>query len=169
MKLNVFESHDRQKHLMKDQAINITKGVDECLKKNPLSLLLQSYSPYIYIFAHPRTLEDGATKVMYYQPRLTKPEAQTNSYLFRATSNTDILEICWLLPARETWGQHKTGNVAESEIVQWSIAQFKTNKARLERSDPNDLSDEKIRMIYTQIKADEETRKLMKRNYGFEE
>lgn len=166
MKLNILEAHDRQKHLMKDQAINISKGVEDCLKKNPLSLSLQEYSPYVYIFAHPRTLEDGATKVMYYQPRLTKPEAQTNSYLFRAVSGTDIVEVCWLLPAKELWGQHKKGNVTESEIVEWSIAQFKTNKKALEAPDHEDLSDDRVRAIYTQIKFNHEHDGLIKKLYG---
>jgi hypothetical protein len=166
MKINTLETHDRLISLKKDQAINISQGIEDCLKKNSLSLALQAYSPYIYIFAHPRTLEDGATKVMYYQPRLTKPEAQTNSYLFRAQSNTDIVEVCWLLPNDEIWGQHKKGNVTESETVQWSIAQFKTNKKTLERPDPEDLSDEKIRDIYNQIKFSSKNEKLMSKLYG---
>lgn len=166
MKVNILEAHDRKQHLMKEQAINISQGVDDCLKKNPLSLELQQYSPYIYIFVHPRTMEDGATKKMYYQPRLTKPEAQTNSYLFRFKSHTDIGEICWLLPNEETWGQHKSGNVTESEIVQWSISQFKTNKASLEAPNPEDLSEERIKAIYTQIKFNEKHSNLMKKLYG---
>lgn len=165
MKLNILEAHDRHKHLIKEQAINISQGVDDCLKKNTFSLALQTYSPYIYIFAHPRTLEDGSTKVMYYQPRLTKPEAQTNSYLFRFKSHSDVGEVCWLLPNGEIWGQHKKGNITESELVQWSIAQFKTNKACLEAPDPEDLPEDRIRAIYTQIKADLSEKHLMGRLY----
>lgn len=166
MKLNILEAHDRQKHLMKDQALNISQGVDDCMKKNSLSLALQQYSPYVYIFAHPRTLEDGATKRMFYQPRLTKPEAQTNSFLFRAKSMSDIVEICWLIPALEIWGQHKRGNVTESEIVEWSINQYKTNKESLEARHPDDLPDEKINEIYKQIKFDKSHTNLMDRLYG---
>lgn len=168
MKLNILEAHDRNKHLMKDQAVNISHGVDDCLKKNSLSLALQTYSPYIYIFAHPRTAEDGVNKRMLYQPRLTKPEAQTNSYLFRFKSHTDIGEICWLLPNVETWGQHKKGNVTENEIVQWSIAQFKTNKSALEAPDPEDLPDFKIKAIYDEIKASQKQINLMNNLYGME-
>ncbi len=168
MRVNILEAHDRNKHLMKDQAINISHGVDDCLKKNSLSLALQTYSPYIYVFAHPRTAEDGVNKRMLYQPRLTKPEAQTNSYLFRFKSHTDIGEICWLLPNVETWGQHKKGNVTENEIVQWSIAQFKTNKAVLEAPDPDDLSNEKIRAIYDEIKASQKQINLINNLYGLD-
>lgn len=165
MKVNILETHDRKKHFIKEHSINISQGVDDCLKKNPLSLALQQYSPYIYIFAHPRTAEDGVTKRMLYQPRLTKPEAQPNSYLFRAVSNRDLLEVCWLLPAVEMWGQYKKGNVTESEIVEWSIHQFKTNKKKLEEKDHEDLSEERIRSIYLQIKADSSTKNLMERLY----
>ena len=76
MKINRLETHDRLQHFVKDQSINIFQGADECLKKNTLSLALQEKSSYVYLFAHPRTADDGVTKIMYWQPRLTKPEAQ---------------------------------------------------------------------------------------------
>lgn len=151
MKVNRLEAHDRLEHLKKDQAQNIFEGAETCLKKNPLSLALQEKSPYVYIFAHPRTHEDGVTKVMYWQPRLTKPEAQSNSYLFRAISHSDILEVCWLLPPHEMWDQYKKGNVTEHDVVEWSIDQFKTNRKNLENAHPEDFSDEKIKSIYQDI------------------
>ncbi len=161
MKINRLETHDRLLHFKQDQALNVAQGAEDCLKKNYLSLCLQEKSPYIYIFAHPRTADDGVTKVMYWQPRLTKPKAETNSYLFRALSKTDIMEICWMLPPQETWSQFSKGNVTENELVLWSIAQYQTNKDILETADPEDLSDEKCKEIYTQIakEIDEETQK----------
>lgn len=151
MKLNRLETHDRLLHFKKDQAINISKGVEDCLKRNPLSLALQDKSPYLYIFVHPRTADDGVTKKMYYQPRLTKPEAQTNSYLFRAKSKTDVLEVCWLLPPEEMWKQYKKGNVTEDESILWSINQFRSNKQDLEKKDPEDLPEERIKSIYIEV------------------
>ncbi len=148
MKLNRLETHDRLQHFIKDQSINIAKGATDCLKSNKLSLALQEKSPYIYLFAHPRTHDDGVTKVMYWQPRLTKPSAQTNSYLFRAQSKTDLLEVCWLLPPKETWDQYKKGNVTENQWVIWSIDQFVYNKKHLEQKEPDDLPDEICRNIY---------------------
>lgn len=166
MKINIFEAHDRKEYLIKDQAIVISQGVDDCLKKNPLSLALQSYSPYIYIFAHPRTAEDGVNKRMLYQPRLTKPEPQTNSYLFRALSGSDLLEICWLLPPKELWVQYKKGNVTESETIEWSINQFMYNRKKLEEKHPEDISEERIRSIYLQMKANESSKNLMDKLYN---
>lgn len=151
MKINRLETHDRLKHFQTDQALNISKGVEDCLKRNQLSLDMQDRSNYVYIFAHPRTAEDGVTKRMLYQPRLTKPLAQTNSYLFRAISKTDTLEVCWLLPPFEMWSQYRKGNVTESEIVMWSILQFQTNKAALEQPNDEDLPDDVVRNIYLEI------------------
>ena len=111
MKLNRLEPHDRLLHFKKDQEANIFQGAEDCLKKNPDSLFFQARSSYIYIFAHPRTADDGLNKRMLWQPRLWKPKAQTNSYLFRVKSKTDIIEICWIIPPRELWGQYDKGKV----------------------------------------------------------
>lgn len=154
MKVNRLETHDRLLHLKKDQALNIAQGAEDCLKKNPLSLGLQQYSPYIYIFAHPRTADDGINKKMIWQPRLTKPFAQTNSYLFRAESNTDHMEVCWLLPPEEMWPQYKKGNITEHELVLWSINMFSSNKIDLEKPYLDDLSDERVRTIYRQVASE---------------
>ena len=107
MKVNVLEAHDRLKHLIKDQSANIFQGAEDCLKKNPLSLAIQEKSPYLYIFAHPRTADDGVNKRLFWQPRLSIPESQSNSYLFRAISHTDLIEVVWMIPPKELWGQLK--------------------------------------------------------------
>lgn len=151
MKLSRLEAHDRYEHFIKDQSKAIWQGADDCLKRNPDSLKLQEKSPYIYIFAHPRTADDGVTKRLLWQPRLTKPKAQTNSYLFRAQSNTDIIEICWLLPPRELWDQYKEGQVCESNWTLWSINQFIHNKEELERPLADDLTDQQAKNIYRGI------------------
>lgn len=147
MKVNVLEAHDRLLHLQKDQSNAISQGAEECLKRNKNSLDMQEYFPYIYIFAHPRTAEDGVTKRMLWQPRLTKPKAQTNSYLFRAISKTDVLEIVWILPPRELWKQFETGNILESRDILTSIHNFENFKEELERPHPDDMSENEIRRV----------------------
>lgn len=151
MKITRLETHDRLEHFKKDQEKTIFHGADDCLRQNPLSLQLQEKSPYIYIFAHPRTADDGITKRILWQPRLTKPKAQTNSYLFRAVSKSDLLEICWLIPPRELWPQYQRGNLTEEQTVLWSINQFLYNRDQLEAAEHDDLSDEKILHIYREI------------------
>lgn len=160
MRVNRLEAHDRLLHLKKDQSLNISQGAQDCLQKNKLSIRLQERSPYIYIFAHPRTADDGVNKRMYWQPRLTRPTPQTNSYLFRARSHTDIIEICWLLPPQEYWGQSKKGNVTEDELVTWSIHQFQYNFASLATPYEDDLSDNQVRNILKDIgrEIDEESK-----------
>lgn len=153
MKLNRLETHDRLLHFIADQTQSIWQGADDCLKKNELSLALQEKSPYIYIFAHPRTQDDG-NKIMFWQPRISKPKAQTNSYLFRAQSKTDNIEICWMLPPREMWRQYKKGNVTESNWTSWSIEQFQNNRQVLEDPFPDDLSEANGQKIYQQVIAE---------------
>lgn len=165
MKLNRLETHDRLLHLHKNQALNINQGAEDCLKRNPLSLGLQQYSSYIYLFAHPRTAEDGISKRMIWQPRLSKPKAQTNSYLFRAESNSDSIEMCWMIPPREQWKQYQKGNITENELVLWSIDQFQRNRIALETSFSDDLSDDQCKNIYKKVAREMDEDKRMKSMY----
>lgn len=159
MKVNILDAHDRKEYFIKDQANAIQQGLNDCIFKNTLSNQLREYSNYIYIYAHPRTDEDGVTKRMLWQPRLGKPKSQTNSYLFRIEfPETDIekdlqVEICWMLPPRELWGQYKKGLVTENDIVVWSIHQFENNRTLLDSPYPDDFNDEQIKKIYLSIAA----------------
>jgi hypothetical protein len=154
MKVSTLDAHDRLKEIKEQQSINVFQGADDCLKRNVLSLALQEKSPYIYIFAHPRTMPDGATKALYWQPRLSKPKAETNSYLFRCKSKTDLIEVCWILPPQELWGQYDKGKVTESEIIIWSIDQFVNNRAELEKPFEDDVSDYLGNEIYKKVRTE---------------
>lgn len=166
MKINRLETHDRLLHFKKDQSQNIFQGAEDCLKKNPDCIFFQSRSPYVYIFAHPRTDEDGVTKRMIWQPRLGKPISQTNSYLFRAISNTDMIEVCWLLPPEEMWPQYQLGNVTENENVLWSIDQYINHRKKLESKDPEDLDEERCRHIWLDLIASKRHDRMMKNVYN---
>lgn len=168
MKINRLEAHDRLLHFKKDQRNTIQQGAEDCLKKNKLSLALQERSPYVYLFAHPRTADDGVTKRMLWQPRLTKPDPQTNSYLFRAQSKTDLLEICWMLPPQEMWKQYTKGQICENEYVTWSIDQFIHNRSHMGKPEPDDLSEETINDIYRRIKIDFNEEKRIKELYDIQ-
>lgn len=153
MKLNRLETHDRLLHFHQNQSANLFSGVDDCLKRNPNCVDMQKYFPYVYIFAHPRTADDGTTKRMIWQPRLLKPKAQTNSYLFRATSNSDVVEIIWMLPPRELWSQYQKGKVTASEEVMISIDNFIHHREELERPHDEDWSEERIKKKLEEIQA----------------
>jgi hypothetical protein len=163
MKINRLETHDRLLHLIKDQSKAVAEGAEDCLKKNPTSLALQSKSPYIYIYGHARTADDGVNKKLFWQARLEKPAPESNSYLFRAQSNTDLLETCWILPPHETWDQYKKENVVASEIVGWSIHQYKTNRLEMAKPFPDDMSKEQIKRIYLEIATEMEQDQKMKK------
>jgi hypothetical protein len=158
-KTSKHEAHDRYLHLLKDQSEYVQKGADECLKKNSLSLAYQAKSSYIYIFGHARTHDDGFTKRLIWQPRLSKPTPEPNSYLFRAESNTDVMEVCWVLPPSEFWGQFKEGNVVDSDIVEWSIHMYKTRREDLAKPFPEDLSDPRAKEILLSIAREMEESK----------
>lgn len=151
MKINTLDAHDRLLHFKKDQSANLFQGVEDCLKRNPDCLSMQEYFPYVYIFAHPRTHEDGVTKRMVWQPRLSKPAAQENSYLFRALSKTDLIEIIWLLPPREMWKQYEKGKVTASEDVLVSIKNYLHRREELEKPHKDDYSEETILSILKSI------------------
>lgn len=151
MKLNRLEAHDRLEHFKKDQDVNIFQGAEDCLKRNPDALSMQEHFPYIYVFGHPRTADDGVTKRMIWQPRLTKPKPQPNSYLFRALSKTDILEIIWILPSTELWKQFQKGNIFANDIIEASIKTFVNHPDQLERPEPDDFSEDKIKKILESI------------------
>lgn len=169
MKVNRLEAHDRLKHLIKDQSANVFTGAEDCLKRNPLCLAIQEKSPYVYIFAHARTADDGFTKRLLWQPRLSIPKAQSNSYLFRAISKTDLIQVCWILPPHEMWDQYKAGNVTEDNLSLWSINQFKADKSVLEKAHPEDMPEEQCSLIMKSV-VDEKLyqvrhEKLMSRLY----
>lgn len=151
MKINTLEAHDRLNHFKQDQWEVVSQGAEDCLKKNPDSLAIQQKCPYVYLFAHPRTADDGVTKRLLWQPRISRPKPQTNSYCFRAQSHTDIIEVCWLLPPREMWSQYEPGKVTENNLIMWSIFQFENNRAFLENPHPDDLSEERSKQIFKEI------------------
>lgn len=163
MKVNRLEAHDRLEHFKNDQSINIFQGAEECLKLNPDSQMMQEYSPYVYIFAHPRTADDGVNKRMLWQPRLTRPQPQPNSYLFRAVSKTDVLEVCWLLPPKELWSQYQRGNLVHEPTVLWSINQYRFNKKQLELPAHDDLVETKVKSIYRLIVQSKRSTKAAKK------
>ena len=151
MKIDRLETHDRYEHFLQDQWEVIAQGASDCMLKNKLSLAIQEKCPYVYLYAHPRTADDGVTKRLLWQARVSRPRPETNSYLFRGQSKSDIVEICWLLPPEELWEQYETGKVTASEYVMWSINQYKTNRRFLGLPHPEDVSEEQGKLIYRNV------------------
>lgn len=144
MKINILDAHDRYQHFKK-QSFDIAECCQDLVNKRPFG------EHAFYIFAHARTDEDGVTKRLIWQPRLTKPKAQTNSMLFKAYPGSDNIKVIWMIPARELWGQYKKGNLTENQTVSESIHAFQNNREALEAKEDDDLSDAQIDAIYRQI------------------
>lgn len=175
MKINKLEAHDRLLSF-KDQADYISKGCQDCINNRPEEF--ESY-PF-YIFAHKREvgidervslfnqdihnsfldpfyvrqyqrIDDVPTHRLLWQPRLTKPKAQSNSMLFRYFPTTDTIEILWMIPQEELWEQYDKGLMTGNEIIYESIQDFKQNPRKLEVREEDDLPEDKVRAIYKQI------------------
>ncbi len=144
MKINRLDAHDRLQHFTK-QSFDIAECCQDLIRQRPYG-----EHPF-YIFAHTRTDDDGVTKRLIWQPRLTKPLAQTNSMLFKAYPGTDMIKVIWMIPAPELWAQFGKGLVTENKTVYESIDAFKNNKVKLEEREDDDLTDAEIDGIYRDL------------------
>lgn len=158
MKVNILDAHDRYQHFTK-QSFNIAECCQNLINQLPFGNV-----PF-YIFAHTRTDEDGCTKRLIWQPRLTKPTAATNSMLFKAYPGTDVIKIIWMIPARELWAQYKLGNVTENKTVLHSIEMFEYHRKKLEMKEEDDLSDDKIEQIYRDLSIEARRKQQMDKLY----
>lgn len=155
MKIDRLEAHDRYTSLSKEGQ-TISECCQDLIDKRPFG------NHAFYIFAHTRTEEDGFSKRLIWQPRLTKPKAQTNSMLFKAYPGTDNIKIIWMVPAREMWQQYEEGKVTANEVVANSIQDFQKNRDELEKSEEDDLSDIEIDAIYRGISQSSKTKEKSK-------
>lgn len=162
MKIDRLETHDRYEHFVKGE-FDISRTIQSIIDKRPFGDV-----PF-YVFAHKRemglderyaywmqtgctcALSEVPTARLIWQPRLTKPEAQENSMLFRVSPGTDLVKVIWMIPQRELWEQYEKGKMLENTIVGESIETFKTNPRLLEFPDPEDLPEKHIRRIYEEL------------------
>lgn len=144
MKINHLDAHDRLKHFTK-QEFSIGECCQDMINQRPFG------DHAFYIFAHARTDDDGVTKRMIWQPRLTKPTMQSNSMLFKAYPGTDVIKIIWMLPAEELWGQYDKGLMTENQTITESIYNYRNHKKKMEAREDDDLQDWQIDDIYADI------------------
>lgn len=161
MKINRLDAHDRFTHLT-NQSMDIGKTCQQMINSRPFG-----DHPF-YIFAHKRQLgmdermaifmegkhqdlADVPTDRLIWQPRLTKPNAQENSMLFKGYPGTDVIKVIWMIPDKAMWKQYKKGNLTQNKTVVESIYDFQNNPKKLEAKEDDDLSDEAIDVIYAEI------------------
>lgn len=140
-----LETHDRLLQFQK-QGEDISSMCANVIAQRPFG------DHAFYIFAHARTSDDGYTKILIWQPRLTKPKSQTNSMLFKVHPLVpEQVKVIWMIPERSMWSQFKRGLVTESSVVEQSIHAFENDRANLDAPESDDLTDSQIDAIYKQI------------------
>lgn len=154
MKVNILDAHDRYEHF-KRQDFDIGACCQDIIDRRPFG------EHAFYIFAHTRTDDDGVTKRLIWQPRLTKPKAQENSMLFKAYPGSDNVKVIWMIPAKELWKQYESGLLLENETVVVSIYNFRNHRDRLEAKEPDDLTDSQIDAIYRTLSMDAQVKKII--------
>lgn len=189
MKVNILDAHDRLLQFQK-QADYISQGCQDCIKQRPEEFGAHAF----YIFAHKRELgidervaiynqdlqqsitnhfyvrkymsmEQVPTHRLIWSPRLTKPKAQSNSMLFKYYPKTDQIKIIWIIPARELWEQYAKDNLTADKIVSESIHDFRNNPGKMELPEDDDLTNDQVNAIYTQISFNATHRKMMSNLY----
>lgn len=157
MKVNILDAHDRHQKFVNEN-FSISECCQNLIDKRPFG------DHAFYIFAHTRTDDDGFTKRLIWQPRLTKPKAQSNSMLFKAYPGTDTIKIMWMIPDRDLWNQYAKGKVTENETIIQSIHDFLFNRKKIESREEDDLSDDKIDKIYKSMSIDMKQKKMFKQS-----
>lgn len=145
MKIQLLDAHDRLLQLNQKQSLDISECCQDLINKRPFG-----DTPF-YIFAHARTAEDGVTKTLIWQPRLTKPKAQTNSMLFKGYPGTDLVKVIWMIPDRAMWPQYQKGKLTESSTIMESIDAFENDRGRLEANEPDDLTESQCCNVYESL------------------
>lgn len=140
MKVKILDAHDRYQHFVR-QDFSIAECCQDLIRQKPFG------NNDFYIFAHARTDDDGVNKRLVWQPRLRKPEPCINSMLFRASPDSDIIEVIWIIPQKELWNQYKLGLMLENKEVLESIHKFENKRGELLADDPRDPTPEKAQQI----------------------
>jgi hypothetical protein len=160
-KVSSGDAHERLKLTKERNSPDITKMIESIIEQDPFD-----GRPF-YIFAHKRTIEmderirlwvDAGsppdftgipdTRILW-QSRLTKPQAQENSMLYKVVpKKPDQIKIIWILPEREKFHLYSYGKFFQDKITAESIHDFLHDRDRLEEPEPDDLDDETIRQIY---------------------
>lgn len=152
MKVNRLETHDRFVDFTK-KSFDIQECAEDLMRKRPFG-----EHPF-YMWVHARTADDGLTKELIWQPRLTRPKPETNSMLFKANPMTMEVRVCWMIPPEELFEQYKRGNVTDHDISRWSIDMYLHHREELARNEPDDLDDLTIDSIYRAISQEAKVKK----------
>lgn len=187
MIINPLEAHDRLQEF-KSKSEDISKCCQDIIDQRPFG------QHAFYIFAHKREiglderismfnqdltaslkdlsykrkwnrLEEVPNARIIWQPRLTKPKAQTNSMLFKAYPCSDNIKVLWIIPPTELWSQYGKDKLTENKVVSESIYDFQHNRNKLESPEEDDLTDEQIDAVYKEIQTESRMKKVAQKQF----
>lgn len=161
MQVDRLETHDRLLDFKKKNVNSIEEQIHNIIAQRPFE-----DEPF-YIFAHKKTvdiheqalyiqagcpIDKLPTHRLVWQPRLQKPKAETNTMLFKVDpAYPDQVRIIWILPDPSQWEAYKKGQMCQDPTTIESIHAFENDRASLERPEPDDLPDERAKVIYQRL------------------
>ena len=141
---NVLDfTHD----LKKDNARDLEEILIEIIESRPFG----DHKFYIHSFL--KDTDDVYVKRFLHHPRLTKPMPSPNSRLFKVNPKVpEDVEVMWILPGQESMHLFQKGKLFQDELINDSIREFMRNPEKLRQPEPDDVSDEEARRIYSSLK-----------------
>lgn len=136
---------------IKALVVNNRQSVEEYIQKIIASRPFGNHKFYIYSFLK-NNPDNCLQKIHYHQPRLTKPQPQLNTSLYRVNpSKPEEVEVFWILPNREAIKNFKKGKIHENPIIHEFIEKYVKDKNSLWKKEEDDLTDDQIKEIYKNI------------------
>jgi hypothetical protein len=144
-KNNIIENTDYWKE-------NTERDYVNCVQSLISSKPFGDHKFYIFSIVK-RVCDTSGIKKMYHQPRLTRPEPLPGTTLIKVNPKyPEEAILIWTLPNQENFGLYQHGKMFADPFVHECIEKFLKNPKDLMRPDPEDLSDEKMRELYKDIK-----------------
>lgn len=142
--MQVKNVRDYTEELKRDNLRSLEEILIEIIESKPFG----DHKFYIHSFT--KDTENPNVVRFIHHPRLTKPKASPNTKLFRVNPKSPgEVEVMWILPGQESLNLFKKGKIFEDEVISESIDKFLKNPSSLSQKEPDDLSDEEIRRIYS--------------------
>ncbi len=157
---SVSKSHilDNTEFWKENSEENYVKCIQDLIKSKPFG------DHKFYIFSFVKRIDDQTgKKIMYHQPRLTRPDPVPGTSLMKVNPN-DIgtATIIWTLPNQENFGLYQFGKAFQDQFVYECVQKFLNNRGDMIKPDPDDLNDNQIREIYRDLKQKSKAKKLQK-------
>jgi len=130
---------------------NSDKDYLECIRNIIRSKPFGNHKFYIFSFLK-RVDDLVGIKKMYHQPRLTKPDPAPQTSLIKVDPcNPDWCDIKWTIPHEQTFKMFGHGKAFANEFTHDCIVKFLKRPHELSRPDDDDLNEDQIRQVYSQI------------------